>query len=124
VLIVPSKEVNIVAVSGMHYNWGWAYGGDNGISWSVEYNFAPSYAAAQTSLSMADGDGLCTCGITQYRVRPDPGGPDQDVDFNWDPNFGFPPSVYDPNMSGVTAELDVGGNGQQGVMTLNVWFFD
>ena len=112
-----------MAVTGMHYNWGWAYGGDNGISWSAQYNFSPGFAVAQTSLSMADGDGLVTCGITQYRKRAVPSGPDQDVNFGWNPNFGFPPSVYDPLMTSVTAELDVGGNGQQGVMTLNVWFF-
>ena len=111
-------------VAGMHYNWGWAYGGDDGFSVSAQYNFSPAFAAAQTSLSMADGDGLCTSGITQYRIRPNPNAPDQDVNFGWDPNFGFPPSVYDPHMTSVTAELDVGGNGQQGVMTLNVWFFD
>jgi hypothetical protein len=53
-----------VTVTGTHYNWGWAYGGDNGIFWSVEYNFPPTFAAAQTSLSMADRDGLVTGGIT------------------------------------------------------------
>jgi hypothetical protein len=112
------KEASIMAVSGMRYHWGWAYESD----WSVQYNFSPSSAVAQCPLSMADGDGLCTGGITQYRTRPHPNGPVHDRKFSWNPNFGFPPSVYDPNMTSVTAELVV-GNGQQGVMTLNVWFF-
>ena len=72
-----------MAVNGMRYNWGWAYGGDNGISWSVEYNFSPTFAAAQTSLSMADGDGLVTGGITHYRNRSTPSGPDHDANFSW-----------------------------------------
>src|SRR6516225_9890346 len=74
-----------MAVSGMHYNWGWA----TSSSWSI---------------------------------RSDPNGPDQDVNFSWNSNFGYPPSVYDPNMTSVTAELDVGQD-QEGVMTLKVWFF-
>ena len=83
----------------------------------------PTFAVAQTSWSEADGDGLITCGITQYRKPSEPAGPDQDVNFSWNEYFGFPPSVYDPLMTGVTAGLDVGGNGQDGVMTVNVWFF-
>lgn len=105
-------------VSGMHYNWGCA----TSSSWSVQYNFAPSFAVAQVSVIAFGGGGLHGGGVTQYRIRPDPNGPDQDVDFSWNSNFGYPPSVYDPNMTSVTAELDVGQD-QEGVMTLNVWFF-
>jgi|ERR1041385_7630863 hypothetical protein len=112
-----------MAVSGMHYNWGWAYGGDDGYSVSLQYNFGRSYAVAQVSLSGANGDGLCMGGITQYRKRPVANGPDQDVNFGWSSNYGYPPSVYDPNMTSASATLEVGGNGQQGVITLNVWFF-
>ena len=112
-----------MAVSGMNYNWGWAYGGDDGYSVSLQYNFARSYAVAQVSLSGASGDGFCSGGITQYRKRPVAGGPDQDVNFNWNPNFGYPATVDDPHMTSASASLEVGGNGQAGVMTLNVWFF-
>lgn len=112
-----------MSVTGMHYNTGWAYGGDDGYSYSVQYNFAPSNALAQTSLSAAIGDGLCACGIRQYRIRPVPNGPDQDINYGWNYIGAYPPSVYDLHMTSVTAELDVGGNGQSGYMTLNVWFW-
>lgn len=107
-----------MAVTGMHYNWGWGFGA----SWSTQYNFAPSYAAAQVSCIAFSGGGLHATGITQYLTRPDPNGPDQPVNFSWNTDFGYPPSVYDPNMTSVTAELDLGED-QEGVMTLNVWFF-
>jgi hypothetical protein len=58
-------------------------------------------------------------GITQFRTRTTPNGPDQDHNFGWDSNFGFPPVAFDPIMTSVSAQLDVGG-GQQGVMTLMV----
>lgn len=61
--------------------------------------------------------------ITQYRTRQTPDGPDQEHDFGWDSNFGYPPVAYDPIMTSVSAELDVGGNYQQGVMTLLVWLW-
>jgi hypothetical protein len=111
-----------MAVSGMNYSWGWAYGGDDGTSLSLQINFARSFAVAQVSLSGANADGFCQGGITQYRKRPDAGGPDKDVNFNWDPN-GYPPSVYDPHMTSASASLEVGGDGQGGVMTLSVWYF-
>jgi hypothetical protein len=108
-----------MAVTGMHYTWGWASDND----WSVQYNFSPARAVAQVSLSQAVEQGLCAGGITQYRTKPLPNGPDHDVNFGWNPNFIYPPSVHDPQMTSVTAEL-VASVGQQGTMTLNVWFFD
>jgi len=64
----------------------------------------------------------CTGGITQYRTRPHPNGLVHDHNFSWNPNFGFPLSVFDSNLTSVMAEL-VLGYGQQGIMTLNLWFF-
>jgi hypothetical protein len=111
-----------MAVTGLHYTWRYAYGGNSGESASMQYNFARSSAAAQASLSGANGEGLCMGGIIQYRTRPVANGPDKDFNFNWDPYFGFPPSVYDDHMTSATAYLAV-GTAQQGVMTLNIWFF-
>jgi hypothetical protein len=110
-------------VQNMAWNSRWAYGGDDGISASMQINFPPQLAVAQASLSGANGDGLCMGGITQFRTRTTPSGPDQDHNFGWDPNFGFPPVAFDPIMTSVSAELAVGGNGQQGVMTLLVWLW-
>jgi hypothetical protein len=111
-----------MAIENMAWNWRWAYGGDPGTSVSMQINFPPQLAVAQASLSGANGDGLCMGGITQYRTRA-PNGQDEDHNFGWDPNFGFPPVAFDPAMSSVSAELAVGGNGQQGVMTLMVWLW-
>lgn len=109
-------------VTGMWYKWMWAYGGDTGTSWSVQVNISPSYAAAQVHLSTADGEGLCSAGILDYRTRPTPTGSEVDHPIGWDPNFGRIPSVYDPHMTSATAELDVGAH-QTGVATLDVWTF-
>src|SRR5262249_38343537 len=109
-----------MAVIGMHYSWFWGYGGDNGGSGSITYSFPPGYAVAQVSLSAADGGGLCDIGISHYEVRPDPDGPNQAFDFPWPYTYigAQPPSVDDPNMTEVTAEIDVGG-GQSALGTLN-----
>jgi hypothetical protein len=111
-----------MALNGMQYHWMWAYGGDNGISSSVQLNFSPVYTVAQVSLSGADGDGLCRAGVTQY-LSQSPSGAPVPTNFAWDTNFGHPPSVFDPTMISVSAELDVGGGGQSGVATLSAWFF-
>ena len=103
-------------VQNMVWHWGSAAHG----SVSLQVNFAPTKAVAHTSLSGANGDGLCMGGITQYRTRTRPDGPDQDHNFSWNPNFGFPPLAYDPLMTSVSAELATGGGGQSGVMTLLV----
>lgn len=107
-------------VQGCYYKWMWGVGRDTGGSGSLQINFRPSDALALVSLSMADGSGLCNAGINQYRTRPAVG-PDQDHNFAWNPNFGFPPLARDPVMTSVTAQLTLGPH-QQGVMTLVVWF--
>jgi hypothetical protein len=111
-----------MVLSGIYYKWGWAYGGNSGSSWTAQMNFPPSSMVAKTSLSMASGEGLCVVGITQYRVRPDPKGAEQEVNFNWDPNIGYPPSVSESHTTSVTAKLSVGAH-QQGVAMLTIYFF-
>lgn len=104
-----------MAVQNMAWNWGWAV--------SLQVNFAPTLAVAQCSLSQADGDGLCAGGITQYRTRTTPSGPDQDHNFGISGgSYWLPPVAFDPLMTSVSAELDVGEN-QQGTMTLMVWLW-
>lgn len=110
-------------VQNMAWHWGAVYGGDPGGSVSLQVNFAPTQAVAQTTLSGASGDGLCMGGITQYRTRTQPNAPDQDHNFGWNPLFGYPPVAYDPTMTSVSARLHVGGDGQTGVMTLMVWLW-
>lgn len=105
-------------------NWNWGYGGDDGITVSLFLSFSPSpYMIAQTTLSNAVSQGLLFAGITEYTVRPVPNGPDQPVTFTWNDNFGFPASVWDNNMSSVTAEMNIGGgDGQYGSYNLTVYY--
>jgi hypothetical protein len=108
-----------MAVQNMAWNGGWAVSS----SVSFQVNFAPTQAVALCSLSQADGDGLCAGGITQYVTRTQPDGPDQDHDFSISAgSYWLPPLAYDPLMTSVSAELDVGDN-QQGTMTLLVWLW-
>lgn len=114
-----------MAVSGMHYTNFWLAGGDNGGSHSVTYSFSPTYAAAQTSLSLVAGDGIVSVGIKHYETRPKPNGPNQSFNFGWNDIGGYPPSIYDPHLTSATAQMWVGQGGNQlGQATLNVWFFD
>jgi hypothetical protein len=120
-LCVFTKERSVaVPIQGAYYDWEYGYGGDSGGQGSLQINFPPSNALALTSLSTADGDGLCGTGFAQYRSR-NPDGSDTDHNFSWTTDFGFPPMARDANMTSVTAELVLGAN-QQGVMTLLVWF--
>ena len=113
-----------MSVTGVHYHTKSAYNTHDYLAThSVQYNFAPAYALAQTSLSAVDGGGLIVCGIRQYRIRPVHNGADQDVNFSWNYYGAYPPSVSDLNMVSVTAVLEVSGGDQcGGYMTLNVWF--
>jgi len=98
----------------MAWQWGWAV---NNASVSLQVNFPAQLAVALCSLSQADGDGLVAGGITQVRKT------------SGTVNFGIaggkywlPPQAFDTHMTGVSAELDVGGD-QQGTMTLMVWLW-
>jgi hypothetical protein len=108
----------------MHYTNFWLSGGDNGGSHSVTYSFSPAFAAAQTSLSLVMNPGITSVGIHHYETRPHPNGPNKDFNFGWNYIGGYPPSIDDPNLTSVTAQIWVGQGGQAGQATLNVWFFD
>lgn len=97
-------------VQGAFYKWMWGVGHDSGGSGSVQINFPPKDALALVSLSHASGSGLCAAGIAQYRTRGNAGGPDQDHNFAWDPNLGFPPLARDTNMTSVSASLSLGAH--------------
>jgi len=112
-----------MALTSIFANWGWAYGADAGATHIMEFSFAPSKVIVHSTLSMASGGGLCVVGISHYRSRPNPNGPEQSFDFNWDPNFGYPPIVFDQHFTYAKAELVVGAH-QQGVATVTVSFFD
>ena len=111
-------------IKGVSYHTRWAYGGHDGITASVQYNFAQSWAFAQTSLSTAVAQQICTCGISHYRLRPDFDGPDKDVNPAFNDFGGYKPALLEPDLSSVTALLWVGPNGEQGYMTLTIWFFE
>lgn len=101
-------------IQNMAWSWNWAY--DDATA-SMQVNFGAQMAVAQCSLSVADGEGLVAGGVTQVRTT------------TGTHNFGIsggsywlPPMAFDPHMTGVSAELDVGGD-QQGTMTLMVWLW-
>ena len=110
-----------MALQAIFANWAWGYGGDSGHVTIMEFNFPPSKVIVHSTLSMTTG--LCSVGISQYRTRPNPNGPDQPIDFNWDPNFGFPPIIFDQHFTYAKAELGVAPH-QSGVATVTISFFD
>ena len=106
------------------YKWGWAWdSGGDGTSASARVSFDPQYGYAQTSLSFADGGGYTGTGITHYETRPDANGPNVPTDFNWDPNFGYPPAIDADQLTEVTFEIDVGGSTALTAL-LTVFLFD
>ena len=56
----------------------------------------PRASQSPVSVIAFGGGGLHGGGVTQYRIRPDPNGPDQDVDSPGTAISSYPPSVYDP----------------------------
>ena len=114
-----------MTITNVHFTWMWAWSNDSdGNSFSVQLNFSPHDTLALTSLSQASGDGLCDVGISEFRFRPVANGPDHTKSFAWTTDFGFRPFVHDPHMTSVTAQLTVGGDGQQGVASLTTWFLN
>jgi hypothetical protein len=91
---------------------------------SVTYSFSPTYAVAQTSLSLVAGGGECSVGIRHYETRPQPNGPNQSFNFGWNNIGGYPPSIDDHHLTSVTAHMWVGQGIQFGQATLNVWFLE
>jgi hypothetical protein len=112
-----------VGVAGVICEWQSVHGHDDpSTTVSMEINFAPAAALAQTSLSDVEytgAEGFVSSGIFQFRKRATPSGPDQDVNF-----FGVSPAaVTDPLMTSVTALFGVSPD-QAGTFTLTVWIFD
>jgi hypothetical protein len=114
-----------MAVQAMTWAWDWIFTGDNGYTVSRQYNFAPSNALAQTSLSTAPPPGSASMGFSQYGNRPEPNGA-----YNYHnipPVYygggfiGYQPLVYDPNLVSVTWILD--GNVEDGQMVGSILFF-
>jgi hypothetical protein len=90
---------------------------------TVQINFGRTGAVARTTLSGVTR--LALAGISQFRTRADPNGPEQDTNFGFDVRFGWPPIVAADNMTSVTAELlsqgvDFAGIRQGSLMTLTV----
>jgi len=111
-------------VQSIFFNAVWVFGGNNGLDGTVTISFSPSPAVAQTSLSSIMSTGALVGGIHQYTTpNPDPTLPDLPTIFSYNPDYGLPPIVYDPNMTSVTAELGVGGDNTQAVLTLTVYLF-
>ena len=115
-------------VQNMAWNWDTAMGGSDGGTFSIQVNFAPTMAVAQTSMSQSSG-ALGLIGISQYVTRTDPNGPDQyhNIPFESWPDgsisTGYPPIAYDPMMTSVTATIMVGGGDDQatGSIMVSLW---
>jgi hypothetical protein len=100
----------------------------DGASGSFQFNFAPTYAVAQTSLSQAS-NGLGLVGISQYVTRSTPSGPDNPPhNFPFATpsvvTYGYPAVAAVSKMTSVTASFLIGGGGDQMTVTLLVFLFD
>jgi hypothetical protein len=106
-----------MTVQGVSWQWDGVFGGSDGYTATHQYNFAPTNALAQTSLSVGS-PGLGVIGFSQFTSRPDPAGPDQVINL---PPFtlsdgalvAYPPLAYDPAMTSVTWLLICGGGDDQ-----------
>jgi hypothetical protein len=116
-----------MSVQNISWAWDWVFGGDDGYTASNQYNFAPTNALAQTSLSVGS-QGLGIIGFSQYVSRPQANGPDQIN--NLDPVLVdggiicYPPLAYDPALVGVTWLLMCGGGLDQMAGTMLIFSFD
>ena len=101
----------------------WLYSGfgDQGSTYTQEYNFPPSYGIAQASLYYAAGGGLLIAGIAGYRYRPDPNGQEQSVNFG--DIFSWPAYIYVDNLTSVTFGAAAGNNNQDCKVLGNVFFW-
>ena len=108
-----------MAVTGIWYHWMWSY---DGSSASMHIAMAPTGGVAQVSLSAANGEGLCSAGITDYESRPVPNGPNVPHHFDWDTNFGFPPAISDASLTSVSAAIETGSQ-QNVTATLTLYQF-
>ena len=101
----------------------WIYSGwdpDNGITYTHEWNFGPSYTVAQASFYGVDGGGAHHTGVAGYRFRPDPNGPEQVVNFGDWPSWA--PYIYVDQVSSVTFGTAVGAD-QEAYMLGNLFWW-
>ena len=101
-------------IQNMAWSWGWAL--DN-VSTSLAVNFPAQLAVALCSLSQAAGEGEVAGGLTEVRTASGIGDLGIAAGSYW-----LPPLAFDPQMTGVSAEIDA-GDSQQGTMTLMVWLW-
>jgi hypothetical protein len=114
------SEVGMATIRGMMYHWETA----GNASKTLQINFGRTGAVARTALSTVGGVGRCSTGITQFRTRPDPNGPDIETNLALDFGLGFVPIVGADNMTSVTAMINtVNATIEFGVGTLTVDFW-
>ena len=107
----------MATIFGMMYHWAVA----RNTSRTLQINFARTDAAARVTLSTVGGVGRCSCGITQFRTRPNPNGADMEHPLELDFGLGFVPMVAEKNMTSVTAIIDTNNATiETGIATLSV----
>lgn len=105
---------------GMMFHWDVA----GNTSRTLQINFPRTNASARVTLSTVGGVGRCSCGITHFRTRPSPNGPDIDHDLPRDFSLGFVPIIAEDNMTSVTAIIDTNNATiETGIGTLSVDFW-
>lgn len=87
----------------------YGYGGSSGLVHTMTVNFAPGPVHAQVCLTYTGGRGLQMVGIKGYRYRPDPKGPEKEVDFGSYLDWKSIAGVVD-QMSSVTWGIALGSN--------------
>jgi hypothetical protein len=110
----------MATIRGMAFHWAFAAN----TSATLQINFGRTGAVARTTLSTVGGPGRCSGGITQFRTRPDPNGPDLETNLGLD--FGLPmvPIVAEGNMTSVTAVVNTQNfTPEIGFLTLTVDFW-
>jgi hypothetical protein len=90
------------------------------VSRTLQINFGRTGAVARTTLSTVGGVSRCSTGITSFRTRPDPNGPDIETNLPRDFGLGFVPIIAQNNMTSVTAIIDTqNATIEFGIGTLN-----
>jgi hypothetical protein len=101
----------------------WIYSGfnsDHWITYTHEWNFAPSFAVAQASFYTVVGAGSHHTGIAGYRSLPDPAGSEIPVSLGDWPSW--PPYIYVDQLTSVTFGVAVGAE-QEASVLVNVFFW-
>ena len=106
-------------MNGMTSEWIHSSSGDDGHSFSAETRFARQFVVAQSTFTEVDGGGLHATGVVGFRVRPDPNGAEQVVNFGDWPNA--QPFIYVDNCTAVTFGVTTGAT--QEVRTIGNMFF-